>query len=853
MGAFAWSLGSEQGRARVGRWLLAAVIALSALGLGGLHTPVLAACAALAALATGLIWYDARPAPPRTAATVLVAVAAVLVAWTAAQAVPVPRALLALVASENADVWARCLAPLREDGPRWATISLDPIASRVQILRGTTYLVVFVGALEVARRREGVVFLERAVVASALVVAGAALLHPAFDAQKVFGVYAPKEPSAYMAGHLGPLLNTNHLSAYAGIGALVALGAVIDRREALPRPLALAITLVLGGTAVWARSRGGTSALVLGAALVAVLAIGARRSRRTRVAAPLALALVAIGGGAVLLIAAFEATAAKFANNDLIKLEVIRNSLDLLGRHGALGVGRGAFESAFPSVRTSTEHVVFTHPENVVAQWATEWGLPVAVGAMLAIGWALRPHAALARSRPPAGAWAALAAGAAHNLVDFNSEVPGVVVALAVCAAIVTGGTGGGARAPRFGAWARRPRLLIGGLAAASAVAVALALPNTEHELYTEQRAFRDVGLDRSLSREEFHARAREVMLRHPADPYFPFVGAVRATVARDEGVLPWAARALERSPVFGRAHLLVARSLYAKSPSQARMEYRVACEQDRRACLVAEAVALAHDYDSAMELVPDGPRGVSVLGQLAVLLQDRLPSTVARLDRELSSRSPLELGPVQRAASAALGDVQRGEAWCAEQDRASCVADGLAAAQRLRASAPDLCEGHALAAELRVASGDATRGFAELDAALDHVTDRSRCARRLVSLAQRSGGRARIDAALERLLKLGCEAPPACVDNLTFAAGVEASRGGHVRALALTKRAWERAPERDDLLVSVAQRASAQGLHAEALEAYTRLVERHPGEAKWRELAERERDAATRGLVERR
>src|SRR5690606_18081106 len=110
-------------------------------------------------------------------------------------------------------------------------------------------------------------------------------------------------------------------------------------------------------------------------------------------------------------------------------------------------------------------------------------------------------------------------------------------------------------------------------------------------ELYNEQRSFRDVGLDRSLDRDAFRARARAAMLRHPAEAYFPFVGAVRATVVRDESVLPWASRALERSPVYGRVHLLLARSLYSRSPAQARLEYRLACQQDGQLCNVAEAV----------------------------------------------------------------------------------------------------------------------------------------------------------------------------------------------------------------------------------------------------------------------
>ncbi|MBX3260031.1 MAG: O-antigen ligase family protein [Labilithrix sp.] len=839
---------------RAGRWLIAAAVLLSGLGLGALHTPVLAAVAALAAIGTGLVWFDAEPLEPRPAATILVAVAAVLVSWTAVQSVPLPRGLLAALASANADVWARCLSPLREDGPAFASVSLDPAASRVQLLRGVTYLVVFVGALRIARRHDGVVFLERTLLVSAVAIAGAALVHPVLGARKVFGLYEPGEGYAYLANHVAPLLNTNHLAAYVNVGALLAFASVVERREELPRPLALVIALLLGATTVWTYSRGGTATMLLGTLVVAVLAFGARRAKRARVAAPLVVVAVAVGGAAVLLMSAFDDTRAKFANNDLSKIDTIVNAFDLVRGSPLLGIGRGAFEATFPSVRTGTGYWVFTHPENVIAQWTTEWGVPVAVGAMAAIAWALRPRTALARSRVPVGPWAALVAVAVHNLVDFNSEVPGVMIALAVCAAMVAGGTGGGRSAPHRGSgWARRPNALAVGLGLATSIAVACTLPFSAHELYNEQRAFRDLGLDGAITRADFHDRAREVMLRHPADPYFPFVGAVRATVARDESVIPWAARALERSPVYGRVHLLLARSLFAKNPSQARLEYRTACVQDDGLCSVDEALRLVRSFDDAMELVPDGEPGLPVLNHLASRLEARLPSTVVRLDREIAARDPRSLAPVNRAAARALGDLRGAEAWCVGPSAGSCVSEGLAAAERLRAAAPERCDGHALTAELRVATGDVEAGFAVLDRSLEEVAERSPCARRLVSLALETKSAPRVDAALERLLKLGCEAPAACVENLTFAASVEAGRGGQRRALALLQKAWERAPERDDLLEEIGAKAAAQGLHGEALEAYTKLADRHPGDPRWAEAVTRERQAATRRVFERR
>ncbi|MDF2693825.1 MAG: O-antigen polymerase family protein, partial [Labilithrix sp.] len=671
----------------------------------------------------------------------------------------------------------------------------------------------------------------------------------------------PAEPLGYAAHHIAPFLNTNHLAAYVNIGVILAFASVVERREALPRPPALVIVLLLGATTVWTISRGGTASMIIGVLLVAMLAFGARRSRRLRITAPLALACVAIGGGAVLFLSAFDETRAKFAHNNLSKVDLVKNALALVHDSPIFGVGRGAFEATFPKVRTGNGYWAFTHPENIIAQWVTEWGVPVAIAAMLAIGWALRPRTVLARSRPPIGAWAALVAVALHNLVDFSSEVPGVVVALAVCAAMVAGGTGGGKPIPhRASGWAARPKLLAVGLGVATLVAIGVTLPSSANELYTEQRAFRDTALDASIPREAFHAHARAAMLRHPADAYFPFVGAVRATATRDESVVPWAGRALERSPIYGRVHLLLARWLFSKNPSQARLEYRTACIQDTGLCTSDEALRLVGGFEDAMELVPNSPQTLPVLTHLASVLGQRLPSTVVRLDREISARDAGALGPVERAASRALGDVRDAEAWCVElspegnsKASSACVAEGREAAARLRAAAPEKCEGHALTAELRVAIGEVDAGFMELDRSLEEVVERSPCARRLVTLAVRTKSNVRIDAALDRLLKLGCEAPDECVKNLQFAATIESARGSSRRALALAKKASERAPERDDLLHDVAVKAEAQGMHAEALDAYTKLADRHPDDPRWKVALVREREAATRSVFERR
>lgn len=848
-------LRSEETRARLGRWLLAADLLASAMALGALHTTVLAVVAVLAGAAAALLWYDAEPFRARPAAMVLVGAAVVLVGWTILQAVPLPRGLVAAVASANADAWDRALAPLREPAPSFVTLSLDPVATRVQVLRGTTYLLTFLAALRVAQRPEGIAFLERAVVACGVAMAAAAFLHPAFGAQRVFGAYRPVEAYAFAPRHIAPLLNANHLAGYANIGLFVALGAALRRRDALPRVLAIAAVIVLVATNLWAGSRAGTASMVIGIGAIVALTVVTRRGRRdvgrwVDVSAVAAL-IVAFG---VMFVLASDDVRAEFDDRSFYKLRVFREALALLPRHPIFGTGRGAFESVFTAVReTGTDNFISTHPENVVLQWTTEWGVPVGLLGLAAIAWALRPATALARSQPPLGAWTALFVVASHNLFDFNSEVPGVVLALAVCAAIVCGGTAG-VTAPktRLDRWSSRlaPVALAG--AGLAVVAAVVALPFAAHELANERYTFKDLGVDRSIPKAAFDDAVREAMLRHPAEAYFPFIGAVHATIAHDGPVLPWAAAALERSPIYGRAHLLIARALYLKSPSQARLEYRLAMEQDSGLVFYAlkEAPRLVADFDDAMELVPEGEPGVPVLEGLATGLDARLPATAVRLDREIVARSPAALEPLRRAAKAALHDITTPEPWC--DPVKACLDEGLAAASRIRNAAPSKCEGYGLVAELRVAAGD-LGGLDELERGIDVASDRSACARKLVALALSAKQNTRAEASVDRLTRVACSDASDCVDNLTFAADFEDRRGNSRRALAYYKRAADRAPERDDVLVTLATRASAAGLHGEALDAYRKLSLRHPDDAKWRAQMEKERVAVQAGLFDRR
>jgi tetratricopeptide (TPR) repeat protein len=845
---------STQTRAAlVGQWLAAVGIAGSALAVGTVHTSILCIVAAVLAVAAAATWWGAEAMTARPAATVLLVVGLGLTAYTALQCVPVPVGWLAVIAPHNADVWSRALAPLHEAGPRWASLSLDPVATRVEVLKGIVYLLAFVAALRIARSREGVGFLSTVMVATGVVLAAAALLHPAFKSRRLFGIYDPG-PSIWDR-HIAPLMNPNNLAGYLNIALCLALAATLAPRPRIPRAIMGAITLILAATQVWVASRAGVLTMALGVLVVATVVRMQRSPRRTEVAM---LSMVtggaaAIGSILVVLAGSQEASNELFEAN-VSKLGMFLRVMKMLPAMPLFGCGRGAFESAFPAFNQEPGHVTFTHPENVIAQWVLEWGLPVGVAGLVAVAFALRPTAVVARSATAAGAWAALVALSVQNLGDLGTEVPGLMLAAVACAAIVVAGSHG--REPKWaiGRWARAPGRVAGGACVAAALGLCLVSTAFGNDLGEARRSLHDAAMNRPVSAVQMHDLARAAMMRHPAEPYLPFITGLRASYAHDDNPLPWAAAALERAHVYGPAHLVVARTVAPRSLSQARFEYRLTMEQTPLlvGMVMTEAPRVVGSYADATELLPEGKDRAAVVDLIDKAAGNRLPATCIRLDADLASRSPAESGPAIRAARNAVDDVESDDPapWCLGDNRARCERAALDASERARALLPSNCESYALHARARLAAHDVNGGLTELEDAADRVPARVDCLKRVVALARRSKSIARAEAALDRIVGAGCSDALECAANLRWAAAQAAAMGDSRKALALYRRAYQRVPEDDGLLEQLAQLASACGLHAEAADDFEQLARKHPLDRRFRDAAATEHSAAVKDAV---
>lgn len=833
------------GATRIGKGLLAGVVPFSALALGSLVPWTLLLVTVVAVVAAVLLWWD-KPARLSVPSRVVIGVLVLFLAMTILQCVPLPATLVRGIAPMNADAWARAFFPFREDGPSFHPLSLSPAATHLEVLRGVFYLAVFLGAVRVMSLDGGRIFLERVVVVATVAVALSSLAHSALHATRVFGIYEPREIYAYIPGRYGPLLNSNHLAAYMNMGACVALGAALGQRPSMPKVFAASMALLLAATSVWAASRGGTGGLVLGIGLVLALSWRLKRNAESALKIDLLLpAVVAVASAILVGLGSSDFARADLSSTDLSKFDLAKTALRLVPQAPLFGVGRGAFESVFPAVQGGfggATYQTFTHPEDFPAQWLTEWGVVVSVLGLGALVYALRPSTVLTAARPPLGAWAAVVACVVHDIVDFHLEVPGVVALAAVCVALVTGSKARGDRPSTE--LERRTRFGVFALAAVGAVVALASLRDLTHTLAEDRLRIGKMAVDPTVSDADFRAALHASTERYPADAYFPLMGAVRRV---DGGIVRWIGHALERNPNLGRAHLVLARS-FARTPetrgAQARLEYRLAYALDAglRGLVLAETPRLVTDYDTALEVVPEGEDGEKVLDHFADALARTKPASAALLDDELLRRNAAAIGPLKRrvrAASIDVADAKGSASWC---PRETCADDGVTAAKELARRDPTSCEARVMLAELQ-AKTNGGRGkvvaLDDLQQAMDEVENRAICGRELVRLALAYGDASRADAQIDRLVRAGCGSQNECYDLYTWAARTEESRRNVGRALVLYRRAAEAAPDHYDVVEHLGALAERTGLYGEAIDVFNQLARRHPEEPKWAQRVE--------------
>jgi O-antigen ligase len=385
------------------------------------------------------------PEPVRRAWPAWLAIAA----WLSLQAlhvVPLPAGLVEFLSPAS----GRLHALARDAGAldAWTTLSIDPQASRVSLLKSFTYVAIFFLTMALATKRSRVLTLAQVLVYAALVhsVYGV-LLHLAGRQEEYFGEFLRHGDMAS-----GTYVNRNHFAGFLEMSLAVGIGLLIaglsDRSAdtwrkfvrltiewILSPKMVLRLSLcVLVIALTTTHSRMGNAAffssLIIAGAIGIALSRYATRNTVLLLASLVVIDLVVVGSwfGVEKLAQRFEDPGA----DSLQERELpASRAFELAKDFPLFGAGPGSFYLAFPPYRTERIEPFFNQAHNDYAQFAAESGFPGLLLLALLVGSCLAA-ALLAQwqRRDPLmrGMSFACIMGVTailiHSWVDFNLQIP---------------------------------------------------------------------------------------------------------------------------------------------------------------------------------------------------------------------------------------------------------------------------------------------------------------------------------------------------------------------------------------------------------------------------------------------
>ncbi|MBN2573484.1 MAG: O-antigen ligase family protein [Deltaproteobacteria bacterium] len=777
--------------------LLGVALVGAPLSCGAVHRPVLfpllATVAALAVVTAVLATTSRAEFRPVHA----LALPLVFLLVAAAQIVPVPAALRALLDPAGSEL-------LRLAGlPGAQPLSLDPPETYLRFAQAAAALAVGAAAMLLASGRR-----LRFVAPGLVAAAGLAALvigfgHRAISEDRIYGLFG-----ASRGLPVGPFINPNHTAEFLELAAFAALAFAFSRPSLDGQRLWKILAAVLAAGALSTLSRGSVLALGSGALVWFLLAPKSDEGEplhRTRFAAVLiGLVMVvgiAIGFGAEALWGRFAETGA----DGETRFGLWWDALKVVGAHPA-GIGLGAFGRVYPVYRSLPQTAWFQFPENQPLNILIDAGIPGALLVLAACALSLRHFARNARhDRVEASLAAGLVAVLAHNLTDFGLETLGIL--LPFCA--VLGAMFGRQTVEPDKPTPQRTTIVTAAFSAAAVLAgiVLLCSPST--------RDF-DALLQSPLSAGS-RAIAEQASRAHPTDYVYALAEArLQPTdLASAASRLRTLNRAILLCPMCGGAHAEAARDLWRLGRrQQALLEWRTVLGLSPGALgsVVAELVRTGAKPAELVSLANDKNR--HDLSRL--LLAHGLIDAARQVLADSSDQSSAEYHLVRAQIALHAGD----------------LAAARVAASQVLAAAPRDPRGFLLAADVESRADDR-------DKAIKLVTDGLRfeptnvelCRKRLGLLMQTERWRDTDRALAEFRQALGHAGAPMTDANLAAAAIFE-HRGQYQRALAEYQAAAAMAPDNVGLLLAVARAAEQAGRVSVAIDAYTAVLRREPGRA---------------------
>jgi hypothetical protein len=741
---------------------------------------------------------------PRVAAGLMV-----LSVYTIAQATPIPQTLLGRLSPRALESWLDIANLLGTNASAAFSISLDPHATLLEVLRLGAQILALGLAAHVARTY-GSVWIVALLFLSGVLLALVTLGHGLLGMTLVYGVYQPS--FAAEGWRVGPLLNPNNLSAALNFATFCGLGLMLMHRPILPKAITGAGVAALIGVSVISGSRGGLATLLLAALLLAILSRWTKEGRIGRrddqgvmgkLRNPVvAMVLVVTAAGLLVWLGASEGTLQELQDRDLAKLKIAAWVSPMLRAFPLVGVGRGAFAVVSPEFQLAAENALYTHAENMPLQWLADWGLVVGAMAITGYLYLLRPRrVGVGRSMLATSVWCGVVGWTLHNLVDLGSEVPGVALPIWTALGALWGDrqwTASTERDPRLSG--RRGWVgagLVGGLVLHAGIAGFLLTQGSGDVA----RMHRDVHARFRVAAQTpapagalgaLQTTLRTELARRPTDPYLGRLMAWATLQAGDGDPIRWVNFTLRHSALEGRAHLISAEVLANRGNlPQAMLELRSAAENEGNLVNEVGRIVLARtrSFELIQRAIPAGQRGAAMVeyisGELTRLGQD--PALQRRLDLWLIELSPEALTPRVREARRLIQGLRDKEGVCL--DRQACLDAIKLQADAVARVAPNSSWGMTLLGEWMVAKGDPLGAIDALSKGCLGFVDPEPCLRQWVMAASQVTPTTPLVEAGRAYLTKVCSERVRCANESTWVADIHRGRGESATAASILRK----------------------------------------------------------------
>lgn len=726
-----------------------------------------------------------------------------LACYTLFQRLPLPAAWTRALSPNAWEIHSGAHHLLDLPTPGWVPLSVDPAGTALDALKWSSYACVLLAACGY-RLRRGSAALGVLLFFCALTVAVITLAHGIFDIKRIYGLYAPPLPSRWLRG---PFVNGNNLAGYLTLGLLAGVGLSVSKRSAIPAWVFGLGLPAIAASITLSDSRAGIAALLLGATLFGLLLLWRRHVAASRIGAG---ALLLLTGLAVALVLDGSRLLQTFQDRQWqAKVGAWRWSLHLLRDFPLVGVGRGAFESAFEPYRrllATNWTVIYAYAENFPLQWLCDWGIPVGA---LALGGAtflvvrVLPHAR--RDPLSAGLCAGLLALVAQNLVDLGLELFAVMAAALIAAAGLRSNSGDRSEVRP----SRRALLAPAAVVVASLLVVASGARPVQLDRQRIAHAYASLTSEHTLTVPQFRAELEHALLHHPGDSYFPLVGSYV-----EKQPLRWIGRALERGPLDGRAHLRLSELLVARGAvDQALLHLRLSALYDvtLRDGALGRAAGLVKTEQDLRRAFPPNVEGGEFLSNLCGRLQGDL---ALECWQELAAREDAP-EPKRQLARALLSSLSASSPACAEQRRAHCLETVESLLRDLERRPHDfkLVE---LRARYLAVMGELSRAASLLTEGCPATPEARDCCELAFDLATRSRDLTLLGVATARYASLACTEPDSCAQAHQRIGRAYADLGAWGLALSHFFDAADRAPSPDRWL-DAAEAATRSGAESSA------------------------------------